>query len=261
MEELYAKGWPDTFDVFSGNTKIGVCYYEDESALPFIISNGKIYYGKNGDGHWSIGYDLIGTSQEEIDDLDSFTEIERIEKKRDDAVWELRKDKNYISGRIWSPMYTYKNIKLPFELSVISFWGFDGKTDKKIDGSLIRQIIDYVGADENNVLVVKFNDNHDSNGYGKIYNYTDWDFYVPKMSDSQKDVYAVHLMKSKDKHDATADFRTNRDRKIGQKLTNDKGVEMPIAQYRNMIYSENINRIIKNVLKEYIDKNVKRIIF
>jgi hypothetical protein len=68
-------------------------------------------------------------------------------------------------------------------------------------------------------------------------------------------------MNARDKHDATATFRTTRDKKIGQKLTNDKGVEMPVAQYMAMVRSENISRIIKNVLREYIYKDTKRIIF
>ena len=177
---------------------------------------------------------------------------------RDDAANKVRNGKNALPGRIWTHMRIPKNIKLPFEFAVMSFWGYTEDVNEKVDRNLVRQIIDHVGVDENNLFITKYDDRSDK---GKLVKYTDWDFYVPKMSDAQKKAYAIHLMKSKDKHDATADFRTTRDRKIGQKLTNDKGVEMPLAQYRSMIYGENINRIVRNVLKEYIYKNTKRIIF
>ena len=45
-------------------------------------------------------------------------------------------------------------------------------------------------------------------------------------------------MNAEDKHDATSDFRSNRDRLIGQKLTDKNGVEMPLAKYYSMIRSE-----------------------
>ena len=45
-------------------------------------------------------------------------------------------------------------------------------------------------------------------------------------------------MNAEDKHDATSDFRSNRDRLIGKKLTDKNGVEMPLAKYHSMIRSE-----------------------
>jgi hypothetical protein len=70
-------------------------------------------------------------------------------------------------------------------------------------------------------------------------------------------------MNANDKYNATDGFRKTRDRLIGKKLTNDNGVEMPEAQYRSMIYGEGkkVENIIRNVLKEYIYKDRKIIIF
>ena len=79
------------------------------------------------------------------------------------------------------------------------------------------------------------------------------------MNERQKKARELHLMNAHDKHDATKDFRKNRDKKIGQKLTNDKGVEMPVAQYRNMIYGENnkkFGRIIREAINKYLKQNI-----
>ena len=51
-----------------------------------------------------------------------------------------------------------------------------------------------------------------------------------KIADNREE-QAIHLMNYKDKHDKTFNFRQNRDRLIGKKLTMSNGKEMPLAQY------------------------------
>jgi len=253
MNNLDVRGVPDCFTIISGNTEIADCYYEKENAVPFIIANGKLYLGENGDGHWSVGNEIIGISYSEMYDSEKYDEHEiyDLETKRDKAVTELcRSDKNYIAGRIWIN-------ELNEKYSIISFWGSEVKNKSEINTNVINELLNKFGISKDFTIIVVF----DETDKGKIVKYTKWNLYIPKMGKNQKNAYELHLMNSKDKHAATEDFRKNRDKKIGRKLTNDKGVEMPVAQYRSMIYSENINRIIRNVLKEYIDKNAKGIIF
>ena len=47
---------------------------------------------------------------------------------------------------------------------------------------------------------------------------------------------AIHLANQREKRDFFADFRNNRDRMIGKKLTMDNGEEMPLAQYNSLRY-------------------------
>lgn len=264
INDLYIIGLADNFDIYSGNTLIGCCNMDDEAALPFYLSDGKVYYGKNGDEHRSIGYDIIGISPEYIFSLDNEWEIEKYEKMRDAAADKVRACKNALPGRIWTHIRTSNNAQ--FNFSVMSFWGYNSEVNNKVDRNLIKQIIDHVGVDENNLFITKFDDKRDQ---GTLVKYTEWNAYVPKMSDTQKKAYAIHLMKSKDKHNATSDFRTNRDRNIGKKLTNDKGQEMPVAQYRNIIYGENkkymnmkkqIIKLTEQDLHNIIKESVKRIL-
>jgi hypothetical protein len=116
-----------------------------------------------------------------------------------------------------------------------------------------------MGANNTYIAIV---DNQD-NSVGKLVKYDGGDIQLSTMSDKQREYYAIHLMNAHDKYDATTKFRKNRDRLIGKKLTNDNGIEMPVAQYKHMIYGEGkkVENIIRNVLKEYIYKDRKIIIF
>lgn len=240
INDLHVRGNPDFFYIYSGNTYIGYCDHYDYNNFPFAIWDGKIHISKNkGVPHRSF-----------IADYDN-----------------LRKRDDWSSGRFWETINRAKRYNefgggyldkdIPFPYYIMCFWwGKDGDLhlDKKIVDKLVKKLSKgYI----NNVLVASFNDDD----YGKVYNYNNWIGKVSKANEKQKEIYNLHLMGADEKHDATSDFRTNRDRQIGKKLINDKGVEMPIAQYRSMIYSENISKIIRNVLKEYIYKDTKKIIF
>lgn len=239
INDLHVNGNPDGFFIYSGNTYVGNCMARSLNSLPFAIWDGNIYISKvKGGSHRGF-----------IEDYDN-----------------LRKRDDWSSGRFWKAIdrskyhneygggYLNKNVPFPYYIMCF-WWGKDGDLhlDKKIVDKLVKKLSK---GNVNNVLVVSFNDDD----YGKVYSYNNWIGKVSKADEKQKEIYNLHLMGADTKHDATSDFRTNRDRKIGQKLTNDKGVEMPVAQYMAMVHSENIKRIVKNVLKEYIDKDSKKLI-
>lgn len=234
---IYADGEPDYFDIMSGDTYIGECNYESDDALPFVIANDQLYIGGSGYGHESCDYP---------DDV--------------------RESGNYAFGRLWFCVNQYPQSdyddddeyegdeeeyeeKPPFPYSILTFWYED--EEHTIDVKLVDELLAKYGIDKNLVLVASF----EEDDYGTLYPYTEWNFKIAKSNERQKEVRAMHLMNAYNKHNATSDFRTIRDRKIGKKLTNDKGVEMPVAQYRSMIYGENKkrqDRIIKEVINKYL---------
>lgn len=225
IKDLYAEGDPDSFSIMSGDTEIGECYYGSNDALPFVIANGRLYVGENGLAH--------------------------------DSCKHPRDEKRiYVYGRIWSSIDIEDGFSFPYY--VLAFW--NNNYEGTINSKLVDEFLSEQDIDKKEVLVVLWED-IEGEETDCIMPYTEWNFKLARANERQKKARVLHLMNAHDKHNATADFRTTRDRRIGQKLTNDKGVEMPVAQYRSMIYSENINRIIRNVLREYIDKNAKGIIF
>ena len=238
MDKLFAKGDPDDFVLIRGNETLGYCHWNCDGAFPFIIANRKLYIGQESDGHWSIGNQLIGKGDDEIHNSDKYGD--GLENARDEALRKLYRAPDSAAGRIWrepKSMYGQPNseqIKTP----VISFW-CDENGLKKVDLSVMDELLGKLGIGKDNVLVVTFDDN----GHGEVSEYGNWNPEIKQMGEKQKEIYALHLMNAKNKHNATSDFRATRDRKIGQKLTNDKGVEMPMAQYRSMLYQENKKKI------------------
>ena len=227
INRLYADGDPDYFDIMDKGSFVGSCDYDSENAVPFIIANGELHVGDYGMGH-----DEMGCNYE----TDEFS-----------------KSSDFAPGRLWLKINQRKK-SADFPYSIISFWW--GSEEHIVDSHLVDELLAKFHLDGELVLVASF----EEKDYGKVYPYKEWSFKVSKANDSQKEVLAAHLMNAKNKHNATSDFRATRDRNIGKKLTNDKGVEMPVAQYMAMIRSENIKRIIRNVIKEYIHKGNKKMI-
>ena len=216
-DKIYADGEPDYFDIMSGDTFIGACNYESDDALPFIICNGQLFKGRFGYGHGSCN-----------------------------APTEANKCDDYAAGRIWFKVnqhphsdndeeYDELNNEIQFPFVIVAFW-YEEK-EHTINSRVVDDLLSSYGINKNNALFVSFNEND----YGAIYPYDEWHFKISKANERQKEIRAIHLMNGKDKYDATSDFRGYRDRLIGKKLTNSNGVEMPLAQYRNMIYAENKN--------------------
>lgn len=267
INNLFVKGFEDDFTIFykdsdGENIEIGSCSYREDGAFPFILSNeiGGFYVGKEGCAHSSIKCKNAGMSASKfdkmLDDALETNDISRLEMLRN--LWKQAQDNSNIinqgiSGRV------YKNISnnysgIPFDYILISFWGdLDGK-DRYVNKSVMNKLLNYFNIPKDKVLIVHI----DNNYTGSLTPLKDWNNIVPAASGKQKEAYAMHLMKAKDKHDATSAFRLARDKKIGQKLTNSKGEEMPLAQYHSMIYQESkkINNIIKKVINEYRNKKM-----
>ena len=141
-------------------------------------------------------------------------------------------EENSICGRIWVSAKTNE-----FNYSVILFWGNTQANENCKDK--IYELADKLKVNPQKIMIGITN--HD---YIPIIPLSDWDGFVHKMSEKEQELRNLHLMNSIEKHDNTGDFRKSRDTKIGKKLTNDKGVEMPMAQYHNMIYQESKNVFI-----------------
>lgn len=220
INDLYVVGEPDYFDIMCGNECICGYDYESDDALPFVIGNGKLYIGGSGLGHSSCNYP---------DDI--------------------KDNKDYAFGRIW-----FCSNSDDFPYNILAFWYEDEK--HTIDVKLVDELLNKCGINKKQVLVASFEEDDE----GTLYPYTEWDFKITKSNERQQGIRAIHLMNANDKHDATTNFRTNRDRLIGKKLTNTKGDdEMTVAQYRSMIYGENKKRIgiiIREVINKYLKQNI-----
>ena len=60
--------------------------------------------------------------------------------------------------------------------------------------------------------------------------------------DAMNDAKAKHNLPPQQKWQSTENFRQNRDKQLGKKLTMSNGKEIPMAQYHNMIYQEGKNK-------------------
>lgn len=225
IKDLHAEGDVDGFTINSGDTLIAECDIYSIDALPFVIGNGKVYVGEYGDAHPSCNYP---------DDI----------RKYEDCAF----------GRLWFKIELERGFSFPYH--ILAFW--PENNERIIDTKLVEKFFSDYGVDKNKVLVVLWED-IEGEETDCIMPYTEWNFKLARANERQKKARELHLMNAHDKHNATSDFRNTRDRKIGQKLTNDKGVEMPVAQYRSMIYGENKNRlgrIIREVINQYLRKNL-----
>lgn len=235
INDFHVTGNPDFFYVYSGDTYIGYCSKRSYDNFAFAIWDGKPHISKKGSvSHVSF-----------INDYEN-----------------LRKRDDWSSGRYWESINRYDrrynefgggylNKNVPFDYSFLSFWwGKDGDLhlDKKIVDKLVKKLSK---GNVDNVLVASFNDDD----YGKVYKYSNWIGRVSGANEKQQEIYNMHVMDASRKHDLTSNFRDYRDREIGKRLTNGKGVEMPVAQYRSMIYSESekrYDRIISEVINRYL---------
>jgi hypothetical protein len=219
--EYTVVGEPDYFDIYKGDEAVGCCEYTCEDAVPFIICNGKMYTGDFGYGHPSCNEP---DNAEEYDDFiegrlwikvpSSCNGNEDFDEYYSDNPYEQNDDETY------------------FPYSVLTFWS--GDEEKLVNKELIEKLLSDYGIDKSEVLVAPFNEGD----YSSMYSYDEWSFEVEKANERQKKARAIHLMNAEDKHDATSDFRSNRDKLIGKKLTDKNGVEMPLAKYYSMIRSE-----------------------
>ena len=270
INNLFVSGFEDDFSIFyrdsnGKNIEIGSCTYNGNGAFPFILSNetGDFYVGKEGCAHSTIKCKNVGISASEfdrmVDDALETNDMEKMDMLRD--LWQKAQNSsnNAIQG-IHGRVYKYisnNDSRIPFDYVLISFWGDLSGKDRYVNKSVMNKLLNYFNLSKNKVLIVQMGSNY----VGRLIPLNEWNNIVPSANNSQKEAYMMHLMKPKDKHDVTSAFRLARDKKIGQKLTNNKGEEMPLAKYYSMVYQENknINNIIKKVIKEYKTKKMNGI--
>ena len=219
--EYTVDGAPDYFDIYKGDEVVGCCEYTDEDAVPFVICNGKMYIGKFGYGHPSCN------EPDNAEEYDDFIEGRLWIKVPSSCNGDGDFDEYYPDNP-----YEQNDDETYFPYSLLTFWS--GDEEKLVNKELIEKLLSKYGIDKSEVLVASFS----KGDYSSVYSYDEWSFEVEKANERQKKARAIHLMNAGDKHDATSDFRSNRDRLIGKKLTDKNGVEMPLAKYYSMIRSE-----------------------
>ena len=254
MALFYIGGRADMFDVYDNSyQKVASCSFWDDGAYPFIIVNDNAYIGNERSTHSSVVVSNEGLSEEEFDKMmddamknDDYDEMQRLNDIWEKSMNSMDVDK-HVAGRIFLTPKT--NYSTSFRYQVISFWG-DANKDRVISKVAVEKIIKNFNVSENNLLVAVFTSGAD----GELVPYNEWKGSLSAMDDVQKQGRAIHLMNSRDKRNATDDFRRVRDRKIGRKLTNDKGEEMPMAKYRSL-FPENKQYKINKQMGQHIKLN------
>lgn len=203
-EETKVIGFPDDFSVKLDDGQNVRYSYKDSKACPFLIQDGKLYIGD-----WGGTHDVL---------------------KSANNILNVR-DNNVIEGRIWVGA---KNND--FNYAVISFWGFSG-TENINCKPQVEELIKRLKVNPNKVVIIVSDYNFNGANTRPI-PLSQWDGRVAYRTEEENKQKEMHTMSAKDKHDNTKDFRKSRDKKIGEKLTNDKGEEMPMAKYYSMIYQE-----------------------
>lgn len=256
---FYINGNPDDFKVYYGDVMIGNCTAFNKGAIPFMISGNKLYIGEDGKSHGGIICYFLGMSEEEynkkLDDAinsDDFNELQRLEELWEKAINKSNHD-GCADGRIYLGIKGNKT-NITFDYSIITFWGDKRGQDKDIDGNLVNELLSKCGVSADKVFVATF----ENGSNGTLIPYKKWSFYVPPMDETQKKAYVLHLMNARDKSNATAPFRKQRDMLRGRKLTNSKGEEMTDAQYRSLIYPNESVKTYKTIIREEINKFLLR---
>lgn len=195
-------GRADEMDLYINGKYICNYYFTDPQAYPFIISNNELFIGNKEETHDHI-------------------------KRRYNFGYEKCRDS--IEGRIWVSAKCNE-----FNYAVISFWGC--KNDYNVKPQ-VGDVIKKLRVNPAKVVIVAESD-WDGEEITKPILFSEWNGRIHQTNEEEQKAKELHMMSAKEKHDNTGNFRRLRDKKIGQKLTNDKGEEMPMAKYHNLIYQE-----------------------
>jgi hypothetical protein len=249
-------GEPDYFSVNVGNERLGICRYDSDNAIPFIILSDGIHYGTNGGSHRDIiaimnGYESFDDFYDKnINKYDDELELKKSFWRLEDK---LMTDSMHTEGRLWvSPIKD-------FPYHIITFWGNKDYNQLKSIKPQIDKVCNDAGVDKSMVLIGCGEDEGEWYSYPILYD--EWTGNVGKMSDEQQKQKKLHMLDANEKHKQTKDFRNTRDSRIGKKLTDNQGNEMPVAKYRSMIYQESVKRMniliteeqYRRLIKEYVD--------
>ena len=240
----------------------------NRKACPFVFLKvfgaNKVIYGNNGEAHsgcldgkavnWlfkTYNFDDImdvaeSTSSEVIND-----ELEYRGATYDDFY---NNPSKYIKlGRLFNWTDTnvmlcgrYFVIEVPEINQTFTIFAFWDRRDVDSVQQAINTIVKEKGLSNTQIYV--------ANGYYEMIPFNSFTPLDLQSSDDDKKFQIMHLMKSKDKQEATSDFRNTRDKLLGRKLMNQKiGQEMPMAQYNALRRVEESKELLQeiNVLDKF----------
>lgn len=203
-------GHPDSFTVKLGSGETIEYYYSDSKAYPFIIHNGKLHIGERGETHGVL------------------KSIEHIPQGSGEEI---------VEGRIWVGAKSND-----FNYAVVAFWGMAGIGENN-NKPQVEELVRKLKVNPNKVVII-VSDEDWSGMLSTAIPLANWDGKVKFRTEEEERQKNLHMMSAEEKRKETGGFRKSRDKRIGEKLTNDKGEEMPMAKYHSMIYQEGKEVII-----------------
>lgn len=205
LEDVRLVGACDDMKLIINGKQVARYFYEDSTAYPFIIYKDKLYIGNKRETHMELAAQISCDAEDKT---------------------------KSVCGRIWVSAKVNE-----FNHSVVGFWGdYCGNKNCK---PYVYEVAKKLKVDPNKIVIaVDYHDNI------KITPLSEWDGVIHKASEIENQKRNLHIMKAREKHDSTEDFRNSRDKKLGKKLIDDSGKEMPMAQYHNLLYQENKNIIV-----------------
>ena len=202
---VYLSGVCDNMNLIINGETVASYFFTDSTAYPFIIYEGKLYIGDCGETHSQLAV----SCPVEIKDVNAGA-----------------------YGRIWVKAKINE-----FNYAIVAFWGSDCPLENY--KPYVYDVANKLKVNPNKIMVAV-----DYWCEIKMTPLSEWDGYIHKSTESEKEQRNLHMMNAGEKHNNTGDFRKTRDKKLGNKLTNDNGEEMPMAQYHNMIYQESKNILV-----------------
>lgn len=210
FENVRLVGEPDDIYVIVNNIKVADYFYTDSKAYPFFIAKGKVFIGESGETHGQIK-------------LRSKLLVSELTETVDGRIWVRAKSNefNYVIVVFWGTSKTNENYK-PYVEEVV----------RKLKVNPLKVVI------ASQLKSSPYDDNNNMMMSQPIL-LQDWNGTIHQLTNMEQEKKNLHMMNAMDKHNNTDEFRKSRDKKIGKKLTNDKGEEMPMAKYHSLIYQEN----------------------
>ena len=208
VQDVEFVGYPDQMGLFINGKNVCNYSFQDSQAYPFIIFNGKLHIGE--------GYGVHKQMFGKIKDI----------KNTQQPI---------IKGRIWVGAKTND-----FNYSVVSFWGSDTNEDLR---PYVYQVAQKLKVNPSKIVVVAKIGSFGDRTISKPIPLSQWNGTIHQLTSNEVQHQNLHMMDSEEKFKRTGDFRKTRDEKLGKKMTNSRGEEMPMAKYRSMIYQESSNPV------------------
>jgi hypothetical protein len=177
--------------------------FNNSKAYPFIIFNGNLYIGER----YTVHNQLM-------------PQIPGIQKTRQPII----------KGRIWAGIKTDK-----FNYSLVSFWGGDTNEDLR---PYVYELANKLKVNASKIVVVAKIGSFGDKDISMPVPLSQWNGTLHQLTSNEIYQKNLHMMDSGEKMKNTEGFRDIRGKKLGKKLTDSNGNEMPMAKYHSMIYQE-----------------------